>query len=151
MATFEAEWAQIRHASSGSGMTLASADDEGPDWTGSGGVQTNKAAWSAAGHGVGLLRGDIKKARTALDQAQGELGGWGDAVGGVESAVAQAAVATSWTRYLDLASGRCEALATLLEQTGARQDENTQAIEKAFQALGARYKDTANADQSQGG
>lgn len=151
MATFEAEWAQIRHESSGVGMRLASADDDSPGWTGSGGVQTNKSAWSAAGHGVGLLRGDIKKARTALDQAQGELGGWGDAVGGVESAVAQAAVAASWTRYLDLASGRCEALAALLEQTGTSQDENVHAIEKAFQALGARYEDTADADQNQGG
>lgn len=76
MATFEAEWEQIKHdVAAVAGMSLASADGKG-GWNddGSAGVKSNKRAWSTAGSDVGSLRGDIKKALTKLELEQKGLG-----------------------------------------------------------------------------
>ncbi|MFF2061339.1 hypothetical protein ACFVWZ_05960 [Streptomyces sp. NPDC058200] len=145
MASFAAEWAQVkREASAESGMRLASADgSHGP-----GGTKLSKAAWTAAANSVGLLKDDLKKARTALEQGQHRAGGNAE---GVESAVAQREVYQSWKRYLDDVSGRCGGLQEPLEKAGHDEYKNDQAIVSAFGKLGDRYEDTpATGGQSRG-
>ncbi|WP_116215960.1 hypothetical protein [Streptomyces olivoreticuli] len=151
MATFEQEWAQIkRETSADAGMSLASADGKsGWGQGGSGGLKSEKNAWTSAGDGVGQLAGNVKKALTALEKGQKGLSG--GAGRGVLSAAAQQEVHQSWKHYLDEVSGRCGALQERLEKAGNHLYENDQAISKAFDELKDRYKDTpAVGGQSRG-
>ncbi|MEV0277151.1 hypothetical protein AB0I22_12290 [Streptomyces sp. NPDC050610] len=148
MASFDAEWAQIkRETSAAPGMKLASAEGR-PG--GACGVKSDKAAWSAAASSVGALAGNVKKALTALKQGQKGLDK-GDGAGGVESAAAQHEVYGSWKRYLDDVQGRCRVLQEPLEKAGHDQFKNDEATKGAFDKVGDRYQDTpAIGGQSRG-
>lgn len=145
MVTFEEQWAQIkRETSTGTGMSLASADDKGgsgePGW---GGVKSSKNTWSTAAGAVGSLRGDIKTALTKLEHGQKSSGDGESDGGGVQSAVAQGELYRSWKRYLEDVSGRCGVMQDRLEKAGDHHYKNDQATESAFTDLNNRYKDTA--------
>ncbi|GAB2799912.1 hypothetical protein [Streptomyces daliensis] len=132
---------------SGTSMALASSDGgehrepwlEGPE---SGGVRSEKAAWSRAGEGVGSLRKNIGKSLTELERGQKGLGPGSD-TGNVESATAQREVYRSWKRYLGDVDKRCDLLQDRLEKAGGHFYKNDQAIKAAFGRLGDRYEDTS--------
>ncbi|MFI6701748.1 hypothetical protein ACIBJC_22750 [Streptomyces sp. NPDC050509] len=110
-------------------------------------MKTDKAAWTAAGDGVGLLRADIKRSGTALEQGQSGL----VTAGGVESAAAQKQLYRSWKDYLADVNGRCGRLSELLEKTGNDEYKNDEAVQSAFRQLGGQYQDTpATGGQSRG-
>ncbi|WP_063731035.1 hypothetical protein [Streptomyces sp. RTd22] len=144
MSTFEAEWAQMKREASGeTGMSLASADTK-PNWGqgGSGGVRSSKSAWTAAGEGVGKLRGNIRTALTKLEEEQSGLGAGSETGGGIECAVAQREIYRSWKRYLKGVSGKCGTFQDRLEKAGDHHYKNDAAIEREFSQLDNLHKDT---------
>ncbi|MFE7114495.1 hypothetical protein ACFU99_03610 [Streptomyces sp. NPDC057654] len=149
MASFEAEWAQLKEeTSAGSGMRLASAG--GGSAGGSGGVKSKKDVWDAAASDVEKLAGNAKKALTSLEKGQKGMGKGGGA-GGVASLAAQHELYGSWKHYLDEVRGRCEGLKGPLEKAGRTQHGNDKETKSLFDKLGDQYKDTpAVGGQSRG-
>ncbi|WP_432013862.1 hypothetical protein [Streptomyces cucumeris] len=145
MSTFDAEWAQMkREASGAAGMSLASADDK-PNWGSNGGsrnLRSSKNGWTAAGRGVGELRGNIRAAVTKLGEEQTGLGADSKTGSGIESAAAQRELYRSWKRYLKGVSGKCGTFQDRLEKAGDHHYKNDLATEHAFNQLDDLYKDT---------
>ncbi|MFD7337130.1 hypothetical protein ACFV98_14130 [Streptomyces violascens] len=136
MASFAAEWAQLKEAAAErASMRLASA---GGGDNGAGDLRSDRAVWNAAGNGVGLLAGSSKKALTGLDDGQQGLG----ADVGVESAAAQREVHQTWQKYLRALDGRCEGLQDLLSKAGSDHYKSDHEIESAVAALKVQYEDT---------
>ncbi|WP_190127636.1 hypothetical protein [Streptomyces mashuensis] len=135
MSSFASEWAQLkREATADAGMHLAGV---GGNSGGSGWVSSDRKAWSAAGHGVGRLAGNVKTALTGLEDGQK-----GANASGVQSAVAQAEVYETWKTYLNALSGRCGQIQGRLEKAGNGQYKNDEAIKTDFDGMEAMYKDT---------
>ncbi|CAL9537037.1 hypothetical protein SUDANB106_04176 [Streptomyces sp. enrichment culture] len=138
--SWDDEWAEmVRNASHGTSMRLAGAEKDGSGW--SGGLRSERAAWTKAGGGVGELRGDIKKALGTLEKAQGGLGPGSDTVDGLQSGAAQLEVYRSWKRYMEDVSGRCGTLRAQLEKAGDDHDMNDADVKKSFDGLDSQYKD----------
>lgn len=114
---------------------------------GSGGLRSDKAAWTKAGQGVGSLRENITTALVKLEDGQTGLG----MDSGCLTAAAQRDVYDSWKRYVKDVSGRCGALAGVLEKTGNDQLKTDQAIQAEIDKLKSGYEDTpAVGGQSEG-
>ncbi|WP_344595150.1 hypothetical protein [Streptomyces violaceusniger] len=130
---------------------LASADGWGNGGD-SGGLRSDKKAWTAAASGVGTLKEIVKTALTELERAQKSPGGFDPlavipvmgptAAPGSQCIAAQREVYTSWKRYLDDVSSRCDAIKGRLEKAGEDHYKNDKAVEGAFDELEKRYKDT---------
>ena len=106
--------------------------------TPSGKLRSDKAAWSKAGQTVGSLPENISKALAKLEDGQKGLG----KDSGCLTAAAQRDVYDSWERYVKDVSGRCGALAGLLEKTGNDQLKTDQAIKAEITELKVEYEDT---------
>ncbi|AXK35619.1 hypothetical protein DVA86_26255 [Streptomyces armeniacus] len=126
------------------GTRLAGAGDK-PDWAdggdSSGSMTSDQKAWAAGGEGVRSLRSGIKKVRTRLEPAEG--GGSGGEADDFECGAVLQSLNTSWKRYTGDVSGRCGTLAGLLEKAGNDHYKGDQERRAAFEALDAKYEDTA--------
>ncbi|MFD6325975.1 hypothetical protein ACFWOL_24620 [Streptomyces sp. NPDC058442] len=80
----------------------------------SGGLRSDKAAWSKAGEGVGDLRENTRKALRKLADGQAGL----DKGSGCLTVAAQQGVYDSWERRAKDISELCDGLAGVLEKTG---------------------------------
>ncbi|MBX9396817.1 hypothetical protein K4749_25325 [Streptomyces sp. TRM72054] len=105
---------------------------------GSGTLRSVKAAWTKAGEGVGSLRESISQALANLEEGQKGLGK--DL--GCMTAAAQRDVYESWQRYVKRVSGRCGALAEILEKTGNDQLKTDEAVKAEIAKLKTEYEDT---------
>lgn len=152
MTTFEQEWAHIKAGAATDVSTrLASADGWGKGGD-SGGLRSDKKAWTAAASGVGTVKEIAKTARTELERGQKNRGGFDPlavlpvigptAAPGSQCIAAQREVYQSWKRYLDDVTGRCDALKGRLEKAGQNHYKNDKAVQDAFEALEKRYEDT---------
>ncbi|WP_406727373.1 hypothetical protein WJ438_25930 [Streptomyces sp. GD-15H] len=108
----------------------------------SGGLRSDKAAWSKAGEGVGDLRENIGKALTKL--ADGQTGF--DKGSGCLTAVAQQGVYDSWERRAKDISELCDGLAGVLEKTGSDLLRTDEAIEAEIAKLRVGSRDASAAD-----
>ncbi|MEV8527888.1 hypothetical protein AB0451_27670 [Streptomyces sp. NPDC052000] len=135
MASFAAEWAQLKEAAAErSSMQLASASGG----NGGEGLRSDRSVWNAVGDDVGRLAGNSKKALTVLDDGQRGLG----AGAGVESAAAQRELHQSWQKYLRALGGRCDGLQDLLCKAGSDHYKNDHEIQAALAAVQVQYRDT---------
>lgn len=125
-------------SSSGTAMSLASADDGGqPDWVttgsgGSGGMSSDRKLWSRAGADVQSLHGNVKKAVGQLDEGQKGFSANATAVTGFVTGAEQMSVHRTWDRYLDLIRRETDELAGKLEKAGDDHYKNEEGIEAAF-------------------
>ncbi|MBL1080554.1 hypothetical protein JK359_00945 [Streptomyces actinomycinicus] len=132
------EWEQLKAAAAdrhGAHMRL----DQLPTGPGGGGgkaqgkLRSDKAAWSAAGEGVGSLRDGLGKALTKLQQGQTGLGDQS----GCLTAAAQKGVYDSWDRRVTDISELCHGLADVLNKTGHDQLRTDQAVKEEIAGLKA--------------
>jgi len=135
------EWEQLKTAAAERHSTQMQlnqlpADQEGP--AESKDLKSNKATWTKAGQGIGSLREDITKALTKLDESQKGLG----EESGCLTAGAQKSVYESWERYVKDVSGRCGALAELLEKVGSDQLKTDDAVGVEIANMKTEYADT---------
>ncbi|MFI6404984.1 hypothetical protein [Streptomyces sp. NPDC050548] len=115
--------------------------------TPSGRLRSDKAAWSKAGEGVGSLSENISRALAKLADGQKGLG----KDSGCLTAAAQRDVYGSWERYVKDVSGRCDALAGLLEKVGNGQVRTDEAIKAEIAELKVQYEDTPAVGGQAGG
>jgi hypothetical protein len=140
------EWEQLKAAAAERHSARVQLNqllaDQGGTSSGSSGasgeLRSDKKAWSAAGEGVGGLRGNIAKALAKLQDGQKGLGKDSEC----STAAAQREVHTSWERYVRNVSGRCEKLAGLLEKVGTDQLRTDEAIRDEIAKLKIEYEDT---------
>ncbi|WP_369232902.1 hypothetical protein AB5J56_13220 [Streptomyces sp. R21] len=135
------EWEQLKSAaaerhSTGMQLNQLPADQAGP--SASKDLRSNKATWTKAGQGVSSLREDITKALTKL--AEGQKGFGGDS--GCLTVGVQKSVYESWERYIKDVSGRCGALAELLEKVGSDQLKTDDAVGVEIANMNTEYADT---------
>ncbi|MBA0053552.1 hypothetical protein E0L36_22530 [Streptomyces sp. AJS327] len=147
--SFDAEWAGlVRQAAERSrtqtNLAAAEGDESGSTGGGnaeSGKLRSHRAAWTAAGESVGDLSKSVQKALTGLEREQKGLGP-GSQTGGTECGAAQRDVYTSWKRYLERVSSRCETLRDRMTQAGGFHHDNEEDIRGAFAGLTEKYRDT---------
>ncbi|UFR04372.1 hypothetical protein KBP30_25810 [Streptomyces sp. Go40/10] len=94
-------------------------------------LRSDKAAWSAAGEGVGSLRDGLGKALTKLQQGQTGL----DKESVCLTAAAQKGVYESWERRVTDVSDLCRGLAEVLNKTGHDQLRTDEAIKGEIAGL----------------
>ena len=94
--------------------------------------------WTKAGEGVDSLRENATKAMAKLEEGQKGLGKGS----GCLTAAAQRDVRESWERYVKDVSGRCGALADVLEKTGNDQLRTDEAIKAEIAKLKTDDEDT---------
>jgi hypothetical protein len=105
----------------------------------SGRLRSDKKAWSAAGEGVGSLRGGIGKALTKLKGSQAGLGKGS----GCMTAAAQKSVHDSWERRVKGISELCDGLAGVLEKAGNDQLRSDEAIKAEIAKLKVHSEDAS--------
>ncbi|MGX4688766.1 hypothetical protein [Streptomyces sp. JNUCC 63] len=146
------EWEQLKAAAAGrhSGrmrLNQLPADQGGTSSGGSGAsgrLRSDKKAWSAAGEGVGGLRGNIGKALTKLEDGQTGLGKGS----GCLTAAAQKSVHASWERRVKDIGGLCDGLAGVLEKAGNDQLRTDEAIRAEIARLKVHSEDASAAGGS---
>ncbi|MGW5970605.1 hypothetical protein [Streptomyces sp. NPDC055186] len=121
------------------GGTSSTSGVHGPP---SGGLRSDKAAWSKAGESVGDLREDTGKALTKLADGQTGL----DKGSGCLTAVAQQGVYDSWERRTKDISELCAGLARVLEKTGNDLLRTDEAIEAEIARLAVGSQNASAAD-----
>ncbi|MBT1188536.1 hypothetical protein HET69_32300 [Streptomyces sp. CJ_13] len=137
------EWEQIK-ADVNSGQPVAMRlnhvpvePSAGPSAV-TGGLQSSKKAWSAAGEGVGSLRPTVGTALTKLEQGHAKVG----AIAGCLSAAAAKEVYDSWKKYAEGVSERCGSLQHVLEQVGRDLLTTDDAVRGEMSKLNLKYADT---------
>ncbi|MGC5343184.1 hypothetical protein PZB75_19205 [Streptomyces sp. AM 4-1-1] len=134
--TFAEEWAQLKQGAAAR-MSLDSAN--GTDGQGgSADLKSSRPAWTAAGNGVGSLRGATGKALVKLEEGQAGLG---ESLS-CSSAAAQRSVHDSWQRYVRSVDRRCADLQVVLMRTGNDQLETDASIEAEIGKLKSSYEET---------
>jgi hypothetical protein len=141
------EWEQLKAAAAerhSAQMRLNQLPaDQGGTGSGGGGaagrLRSDKKAWSAAGEGVGGLRGNIGKALTKLEDGQTGLGKGS----GCLTAAAQKSVHDSWERRVKDISELCDGLAGVLEKAGNDQLRTDEAIKAEIARLKVHSEDTS--------
>ena len=101
-------------------------------------LKTDKRAWVKAGEGVSGLKGEIATALTKLDARQAGLGD----TAGCQSAAAQKELYDSWKKYVGDVSGRCQALGSVLQQSGHDLSKPDESVKQDLDAHAKRYADT---------
>ncbi|MEU3414430.1 hypothetical protein ABZ760_24715 [Streptomyces sp. NPDC006658] len=96
-------------------------------------LRSDKAAWSAAGEGVGSLQDSLGKALAKLEQGQAGL----DEGSVCLTAAAQKRVYESWERRVTDIGELCRGLAVVLNKTGHDQLRTDEAIKAEITALRA--------------
>ncbi|ARE77458.1 hypothetical protein B6R96_28900 [Streptomyces sp. Sge12] len=138
------EWEQIK-ASTGGGQDVAMRLNHVPTDPGvgapsavTGGLQSSKKAWTAAGEGVGSLRQTLGTALTKLEDGQNGIG----STAGCLSAAAQKDVYDSWKKYAASVSERCGAMQGILTQVGRDMLTTDEGVQAEMNRLSATYADT---------
>lgn len=129
---------QLNQLPADQGNTSSTSRVHGPP---SGGLRSDKAAWSKAGEGVGDLRENIGKALTKLADGQTGL----DKGSGCLTVAAQQGVYDSWERRAKDISELCDGLAGVLGKTGNDLLRTDQAIEAEIAKLKAGSQDASAA------
>lgn len=139
------EWEQLKAQAAAGGSTQMQlnqypADPGGGGPTGgpSEDLKSDKKAWVKAGEGVTGLKDGIGKALTKLADGQAGLGD----TAGCQSAAAQKELYDSWKKYVDGVSGRCDALGSLLQQSGHDLSKSDQTVMEELDRLALRFQDT---------
>ncbi|MDX3533328.1 hypothetical protein PV721_02870 [Streptomyces sp. MB09-01] len=138
------EWEQIK-AGAGDGQHVAMRLNQVPADPGTGapsavtgGLQSSKKAWTAAGEGVGSLRQTMGTALTKLEDGQTGIG----STAGCLTAAAQKDVYDSWKKYAESVSERCGALQGILNQVGRDLLTTDEGVQAEMNRLNATYADT---------
>ncbi|WP_399930403.1 hypothetical protein [Streptomyces kanamyceticus] len=133
------EWEQLKATAAARHTSEMQLNQAEPSPEGDlGTLVSNKAAWSKAGHDVGLLRESVSKALGALSDGQKGFG----ANTGCRTASAQRDVHDSWERYVKKVSRRCGNLAGLLEKVGNDQLKTDEAVMAEIGNMKVQYSDT---------
>ncbi|MEU5160570.1 hypothetical protein AB0G74_13305 [Streptomyces sp. NPDC020875] len=141
------EWEQIKADVAGRnapGMQLNGVppDDSGPATSlVTGGVQSSRQAWLAAGEGIGSLRKNIG---TASGKAETGQTGLGDTTGCL-TAAAQQEVHASWKKYTEEVGRRCGSLQGILEQVGRDLLLTDEAVKAEVDRVRAEFADRDDA------
>ncbi|MGV9312340.1 hypothetical protein ACWDR0_09085 [Streptomyces sp. NPDC003691] len=137
------EWEHIKAdvaARDAAGMRLNGLppEDTGPAGSSvTGGVQSSRQAWLAAGEGVGSLRKGIGTALGKLEDGQSGLG----TAEGCLGAAAQKELHGSWKKYAEEVSRRCGSLQRILDQVGRDLLLTDQAVQGEIDKLRAEFSD----------
>ena len=107
MASFAAEWAQLKADGCGAGLPASCGPRRRQRCAG---LRSDRSVWNAAGSDVALLAGDTTKALAGLDGGQQGLG----ADAGAEGASAQRELHKFWQKYLHALGDSCDGLQDLI-------------------------------------
>ncbi|GAA2228560.1 hypothetical protein [Streptomyces nogalater] len=125
------EWEQLKATAADRHSARTQLDQLPMVGGGKGKLRSDKAAWSAAGEGVGSLQDSLSKALTKLEQGQTGL----DEESVCLTAAAQKSVYASWERRVTDISELCRGLAEVLNKTGHDQLRTDQAIKSEIAGI----------------